>query len=68
MSGIGTIVISALVESAVAASPFVIGGMVAVAAEAVRQARRFGTRGPAGPGAGPAMVTHGGMIHLCGGN
>ena len=45
MSGIGTIVISALVESAVAASPFVIGGMVAVAAEAVRQARRFGTRG-----------------------
>lgn len=42
MSGIGTIVISALVESAVAASPFVIGGMV-VAAEAVRQARRYGT-------------------------
>lgn len=43
MSGIGTIVISALVESAVAASPFVIGGMVVVAAEAVRQARRFGS-------------------------
>ena len=43
MSGIGTIVISALVESAVAASPFVIGGMVVVAAEAVRQTRRYGT-------------------------
>lgn len=35
--------ISALVESAVAASPFVIVGMVVVAAEAVRQARRYGT-------------------------
>lgn len=45
MSGIGTMVVSALVESAVAVSPFVIGGMVVVAAEAVRQARRFGTHG-----------------------
>lgn len=45
MSGIGTIVISALVESAVAASPFVIGGMVVATAETVRQARRFGTHG-----------------------
>lgn len=75
MSGIGTMVVSALVESAVAVSPFVIGGMVVVAAEAVRQARRFGTHGAlhsalcrVGPGAGPTMVTHGGMIHLCGGN
>ena len=45
MSGIGTMVVSALVESAVDVSPFVIGGMVVVAAEAVRQARRFGTHG-----------------------
>ena len=45
MSGIGTIVISALVESAVAASPFGIGGKGVVAAGAVRQDRRFGTHG-----------------------
>ena len=37
--------ISALVESAVAVSPFVIGGMVVATAETVRQARRFGTHG-----------------------
>ena len=43
MSGIGTMVISALVESAVSVSPFVIGGMVVLTAEAVRQARRYGT-------------------------
>lgn len=43
MSGIGAMVVSALVESAVSVSPFVIGGMVVVAAEAVRQARRYGT-------------------------
>ena len=45
MSGIGTMVISALVESAVAVSPFVIGGMLVVAAEAIRQVRRFGAHG-----------------------
>ena len=43
MSGIGAMVVSALVESAVSDSPFVIGGMVVLTAEAVRQARRYGT-------------------------
>lgn len=43
MSGIGAMVVSALVESAVSVSPFVIGGMVVLTAEAVRQARRYGT-------------------------
>ena len=43
MSGIGAMVVSALVESAVSVSPFAIGGMVVLTAEAVRQARRYGT-------------------------
>ena len=43
MSGIGAMVVSGLVESAVSVSPFVIGGMVVLTAEAVRQARRYGT-------------------------
>ena len=40
MSGIGAMVVSALVESAVSVSPFVIGGMGVLTAEA---ARRYGT-------------------------
>ena len=38
-------VVSALVESAVSVSPFVIGGMVVLAAEAVRQGRKRGIHG-----------------------
>lgn len=45
MSGMGAMVVSALLEGLVSVSPFVIGGMLVVAAEAVRQARRFGTHG-----------------------
>lgn len=45
MSGIGAMVVSALLESIAAVSPFVIGGMVVLAAEAVRQGRKRGIHG-----------------------
>lgn len=45
MSGIGAMVVSALLEGITAVSPFVIGGMMVVAAETIRQARRFGAHG-----------------------
>lgn len=45
MSEIGTMMISALVESAAAVSPFVIGEICVVTAEVIRQARRYGTHG-----------------------
>ena len=45
MSGMGAMVVSALLEGLVSFSPFVIGGMLVVAAEAIRQVRRFGAHG-----------------------
>lgn len=45
MSETGTMMISALVESAAAVSPFVIGEICVATAEVIRQARRYGTRG-----------------------
>lgn len=45
MSGIGGMVVSELLESTIAISPFVIGWVWVVVAEAIRQARRSGRRG-----------------------